>query len=432
MSHKLRFLLVLTLVSATLVSFRSTVVTQAQGADQLEVFSYWTSGGEAAALQSLFDAYKKVQPNTEIINSVVAGGAGTNAFAVLQTRLQGHNPPDTWQTHLGLELQDYYIDPGYAVPINDLYKSEGWDKVLPKTLMDLLTAKDGNIYAVLTGVHRGNDLWYNKKLLAANGITVGATLSWADFIKDANTLKAAGVPAVCLGDNAIFASELILEQTMIANLGTAKYADVFAGKVAWDDPLIIKSMDDYGTFLSYAQPDHAALTWDQAVKALQDGKCAFNEMGDWADGEFVKAKQVENVDFGWVNFPGTDGAFDVVGDAFTLAVNAPHKDNAIAWLKSVGSLTAQQAFNPLKGSISIRTDASRDGLDKYHLWSMDSFAKDTLVGGVNIVAHPAFITDLYNGATQFTVDKDSKAYAAAMVKAFAADAPAAPTAAASK
>ena len=418
MFRKLRFLSVLALTCATLFSLVPANVGQAQNADQLEVFSYWTSGGEAAALQALFDAYKKVQPNTEIINSVVAGGAGTNAFAVLQTRLQGHNPPDTWQTHLGLELQDYYIDPGYAVPINDLYKSEGWDKVLPKTLMDLLTNKDGNIYAVLTGVHRGNDLWYNKKLLDQNGITIGDTLSWADFIKDADKLKAAGIPAVCLGDTAPFASAIIFEETLLANLGPAKYADVYAGKISWDDPQVIKSIDDFGTFISYAQPDHAALTWDQAVKSLQDGKCAFNEMGDWADGEFVKAKQQENVDFGWVNFPGTDGYFDVVGDAFTLAKDAPHKDNAIAWLKSVGSLTAQQAFNPLKGSISIRTDASRDGLDKYHLWSMDSFAKDTLVGGINIVAHPAFITAVYDGATQFIVDKDSKAYAAALVKAF--------------
>ncbi len=49
---------------------------------------------------------------------------------------------------------------------------------------------------------------------------------------------------------------------------------------------------------------------------------------------------------------------------------------------------------------------------------MDSFAKDRIVGGVNIVAHPPFIQAQYDGATQFTVDQDSKAFAAALVKAF--------------
>ncbi len=98
--------------------------------------------------------------------------------------------------------------------------------------MDLLTQKDGSIYAVITGVHRGNDLWYNKKLLDQNGITVGASLTWDDFIKDADKLKAAGVSAVCLGDNAMFASTLVLEAQLIATLGPDKYADLYAGKIA--------------------------------------------------------------------------------------------------------------------------------------------------------------------------------------------------------
>jgi len=93
MSRKLRFLLVIVLTCAALFSLRPASIGQAQGADQIEVFSYWTSGGEAAALQALFDAYKAVQPKTEIINSVVAGGAGTNAFAVLQARVEASGLP---------------------------------------------------------------------------------------------------------------------------------------------------------------------------------------------------------------------------------------------------------------------------------------------------------------------------------------------------
>ena len=32
-------------------------------------------------------------------------------------------------------------------------------------------------------------------------------------------------------------------------MGPTKYADLYAGKVSWDDPLVIKSMDDFGKFL---------------------------------------------------------------------------------------------------------------------------------------------------------------------------------------
>ena len=61
----------------------------AQAEDKLEIFSWWTSPGESKALQALFDAFTAANPGVEVVNSTVAGGAGVNAKAVLQTRLQG-------------------------------------------------------------------------------------------------------------------------------------------------------------------------------------------------------------------------------------------------------------------------------------------------------------------------------------------------------
>ena len=128
---------------------------------KLEVFSWWTSGGEAAALDALFNTYQKQYPGTGILNATVAGGAGFAARPALHARLTAGNPPDTWQSHPGWELLDQYVEPNYCEPITDLYQSEGWDKVVPKALIDMIT-RDGKTYAVLTGVHRGNVLWYNK------------------------------------------------------------------------------------------------------------------------------------------------------------------------------------------------------------------------------------------------------------------------------
>src|SRR5690349_19833612 len=56
---------------------------------KLEMFSWWTSGGEAAGLKAMYDSYTKAHPGVEIVNQAVAGGAGSNAKAVLKTRLQG-------------------------------------------------------------------------------------------------------------------------------------------------------------------------------------------------------------------------------------------------------------------------------------------------------------------------------------------------------
>jgi glucose/mannose transport system substrate-binding protein len=395
------------------------IASHASGEDKLEVVSWWTSGGEAAALDALFNVYKKQQTGIEIINATVAGGGGSAARPVLQTRLAGGNPPDTWQTHPGLELLGQYVEPGYCEPITDLYKSNGWDTAFPKELVVNLITKDRKIYAVLAGIHRGNVLWYNTKLLERNGIKVGSTLTFEQFFAACDRLKGAGIPALGVGDSGIWTSAQLFENTLLGVVGPKGWADLFSGTMQWDDPKVKEAIKLFAKMQDYVNPDHSALTWDQAIKALMEGKVAFSSMGDWADGEFLKANLKEKEDFGWVCHPGTDGSFVVVADGFTLAKNAPHKEAALAWLKSIGSKEAQEAFNPLKGSIPARTDVDRSKFDAYHQWSMDAFAKDRPVAScVHGEAAPAAFQQALNDAvTAFLVDKNVDNLANALVQA---------------
>ena len=385
---------------------------------RLEVFSWWTSGGEAAALDALFNTYKKQYPGAGIVNATVAGGGGSAARPVLQTRLAVGNPPDTWQSHPGWELLGQYVEPNYCEPIDDLYQSDGWDKVFPKALVDMM-AKDGKIYAVLAGVHHGNVLWYNKKLLDKNGIKVGDKMTFDEFFAACDKLKAAGIPALGVGDSGIWASAQLFENTLLGVVGPQGWTDLFSGKMKWDDPKVKQAMQYFAKMQNYLNPDHASLTWDQAVKELMEGKVAFSSMGDWADGEFIKAGKKEKEDFGWISHPGTDGSFIIVADGFTLAKGAPHKEAAIAWLKSIGSREAQEAFNPLKGSIPARTDVDQSKFDNYHRWSMAEFANDKLLPScVHGEAAPAAFQQAFNDAvSSFIVETNVENFAKAFVLA---------------
>jgi glucose/mannose transport system substrate-binding protein len=387
--------------------------------NSLEVFSWWTSGGESAALDALFNVYKKRDPGVEIVNAAVAGGGGSAAQPVLQARLAGGNPPDTWQSHPGWELLDQYVEPGYCEPITELYKSDDWDKAFPKELVVDLMTKDRKIYAVLAGIHRGNVLWYNTKLLEQNGIKVGGQMTFDQFFAACDKLKSAGIPALGVGDSDIWASAQLFENTLLGVIGPKGWTDLFAGAMQWDDPRVKEAMKLFAKMQEYMNPDHAALSWDQAIKELMEGKVAFSSMGDWADGEFIKANLKEREDFGWVSHPGTAGSFIIIADGFTLARRAPHREAAIAWLKSVGSREAQEAFNPLKGSIPARTDVDHSKFDGYHQWSMDSFAKDKPIPScVHGEAAPAAFQQALNDAvTAFLMDKNIDNFANALVLA---------------
>lgn len=385
---------------------------------KLEVFSWWTSGGEAAALQALFDAYAKDNPDVEIVNATVAGGGGSAARGVLQTRLAGGNPPDTWQVHAGFELIGQYVEPEFIVPITDLYEEQGWFDVTPKALVDMMTVGD-DVYQLTVGVHRGNGFWYNKKLLDENGITVGDTMSVDEFFEIAEKLKAAGVTPLCVGDSGIWTTAELFENTLLGVIGPEKYNGLWDGSVSFAADDVKKAVEVYGRMLDYQNSDHSALSWDQAVKKVIEGSCAFNSMGDWAYGEFVNAKLKDNEDFGWVSHPGTAGSFVVVADGFVMANNGPNPEANANWLRTLGSKETQEAFNPLKGSICARTDCDRSKFGPYHNWSMDSFANDALVPTlVHGSAAPADFQQAVNDAvTSFVVDRNVEAFSKNLVQA---------------
>jgi len=393
----------------------------AKGEDSLEVFSWWTSPGESKALQALFDAFTAANPGVEVVNATVAGGGGVNAKAVLQTRLQGGQPPDSWQTHVGHELVDLYVVPGHCEPITDIYESEGWTDVIPQGLIDQATWQSDQ-YSIPVGVHRGNGFWYNKSLMDDNGIEVGDTMSVDEFLAAADKLKAAGIPALAFSNSEGFQGVQTFENTLLGVVGPDTYNALFKGDAAWDDQGVRDAAETYAKMLDYVNEDFSALVWNDAIDLVIEGKAGFNSMGDWAYGEVLDKDAQDNI--GWVSHPGTAGSFVLVVDSFTLPVGAPHPENAKNWLITLGSKDAQEAFNPLKGSIPSRTDVDRNLFSKYHQWSMDSFGHDALVPSVahGQASSPAFQQAIFDATTAFVTDKDVDSYLSLLVDAAAMDA----------
>lgn len=77
---------------ALLIAAALAVTTSASAAGKLKIFSWW-SGDEGPALEALIKIYKAKYPSVTVDNATVSGGAGTNAKAVLKTRMLGGTPP---------------------------------------------------------------------------------------------------------------------------------------------------------------------------------------------------------------------------------------------------------------------------------------------------------------------------------------------------
>jgi glucose/mannose transport system substrate-binding protein len=344
---------------------------------ELEIFSWWTSGSEHAALEKLFNATTSKNPGIKIVDAAVAGGAGTNAKQVLSTRISSGDTPATWQTHAGGALVDF-VSQGVATDLTDLYKQQNWSSVLPKSLLDSLSV-DGKIMAVATGVHRGNVLFYNKAVLDKAGVTLGDSTSWADFEAAATKVKATGIAPLCLGDKDVWTDVTLLENIIIGDVGATTWNGLLDGSVKWTDPKVATAVEHFKTALTWAQEDHQSQDWTGAVAALAEGKCAFNSMGDWEYGELlVKQAKIDGTDFS-ATILGDANTFATVTDVFIVGKGSKNEPAAIAWTKALMDPVAQVEFAKLKGASPARNDVDLSSIGPIGQKNAKALSSGTLV-----------------------------------------------------
>lgn len=389
-------------------------------ADKVEVFSWWTGGGEAAGLDAMIVVFGEKYPNIEFVNSAVAGGAGTNARAVLATRLQSGDPPDSWQGHAGQELIGTYVKDQKIEPLNDLYEQQGWLEVMPDTLIPLIS-QDGNIYSVPVNIHRANVLWANPKILQDNNVSMPTSLD--EWMAAMETLQAAGLTPLAMGEQ--WTAMHLLETVLLASLGADAYDGLWDGSTDWGSAEVTTALEDFVTVLGYTNSDAASLSWQDAAQLVVDGNAAFNVMGDWAEGFFRELGKTPRTDYEWAAVPGTGGNFQFLSDSFVLAVGAPHREAAIDWLIVAGSKEGQDAFNPVKGSIPARSDGDRSLYGEYLQSAMDDWASNRVVGSLThgVVANDSWKSEIDTALGLFLQDKNVDSFQNALVAACAASGP---------
>lgn len=382
---------------------------------QLVVASWWTAGGEAEGLKALFDIYKNRYPNVEIVNATIAGGAGFNFRAVIKPRLIAGDPPDSFQLHAGLEVEGYSPET-YLKPLDDLYLTEGWNKVFPQDLLDLLRYK-GHYWGVPANIHRANVLWYDQSIFKDADLNPPKT--WDEFFSVAEKLKAKGIVPLVLTNAGGWEAPHAFETMLVSTCGAEKYKGLWNGDVSWTDSCVTRALEIFKKVLGYVNADYSALTWDGAAEYMIANKGAMNIMGDWINGLFMAKNYT---DYGWTSVPGAQGIFDALSDTFSFPKQAKNKDNVTAWLAVVGSKEGQIAFNTKKGSIPARTDLTEEEKAQFNPYlrsAMEDFKKDKIVPSVihGAAAIESWVTDFKDAITMFLVRKDVKATQDALVKA---------------
>ncbi len=433
MSKKIYGLFAVIIAVATVLSAcgpAATPTPAASAGGQVEVFSWWVGPGEADGLAAMVKIFQAQYPSEKFVNAAVAGGAGTNAQAVLATRLAAGDPPDSWQAHAGMATFAY-ANAKQIQPLDDFYAKNNLNSVFPKSLLGLISI-NGHPYSVPVNIHRSNVMWYNPKVLQAAGVTIpsGGFASWSDFFAACDKIKAAGKTCLSLGPEGFTAMHL-WENVMIGTLGADKWSGLWTTPATtdWNGADVKQGLANYATALSYTNSDASTLSdWQPASKMVADGDAAFNIMGDWAYGYFANPAPnglalKPHTDFDWTPTPGTQNIFVFLSDSFVLPVGNKNPQGTLDWLTVAASKAGQEAFNPLKGSICARTDCNQSLFSEYSQNAAKDWASNAIVGSLTheVVSNPAWKTQIDTDLKLFLASAHDAAAQATFQSALAAD-----------
>jgi glucose/mannose transport system substrate-binding protein len=390
-------------------------------ADEVEVLHWWTSGGEAAAL----DVLKKNLESQGVTwkDMPVAGGGGEAAMTALRARVTAGNPPTAVQA-LGFDITDW-AKQGVVGDLTEIAAKEGWDKVVPPALQ-AFAKHDGKWIAAPVNVHSTNWIWINKAALDAAGGKPPET--WDELIAVLDKMKANGITPLGHGGQA-WQDATIFDAVVLA-LGTDFYksAMIDLDPAALGGDKMVEAFNRMAKLRTYVDDNFSGRDWNLASSMVIEGKAGMQMMGDWAKGEFLKAGKKPGVDFVCIRFPGTQGAVTFNSDQFMMfKVGDANKNAQLMMASAIESPAFQSAFNVVKGSVPARTDVPNEAFDDCGKKGIADLAEASASGKLfGSMAHghaaPAAVKNaLYDVVTRhFNGEMDAEAAAKALAEAVAA------------
>lgn len=334
----------------------STSVAAAQG---VEVLHWWTSGGEAAALNVLKQDLEG--QGVAWTDMPVAGGGGSDAMTVLRARVTAGDPPTAVQM-LGFSIQDWAAE-GALANLDELAAEQNWGDVVPEALQRFSTY-DGSWVSAPVNVHSTNWVWANTALMEELGIEQPET--WEEFVAAMEAAEAAGYVALAHGGQAW--QDATVFESMVMGVGGPDFyqaAMVDLDPEALGSEQMVEAFQRMETLRGFVDDNFSGRDWNLASAMVINGEALFQIMGDWAKGEFVNAGQTAGQEFQCFRVPGTEGTVTFNSDQFAMfnVTDEAAQASQLAMAAAVMSPEFQVAFNQVKGSVPARTDIPSDAFD---------------------------------------------------------------------
>ncbi|MFB6308337.1 MAG: ABC transporter substrate-binding protein [Haloarculaceae archaeon] len=331
------------------------------------------------------------------------------------------SPPDIWDDWPGKNMIPYR-EADVLADITDLWEEAGFTRAYFDSAKEAAQL-DGRYYALPMNIQRQNNLFYRVDLVEEAGVDPKRIDSAAELL--------AAIEQV---DDATDAAGIILPQkrpwpvfdlwdNLVVSVGDASaYEGIFRGGEATQRQEVIRDALEYvQQYRQYSPEDATYDSWQPALDRFAEGDAAFYVMGDWAAGVLQNKEGLDyREDWDAVPFPGTEGTFQIVMDAFMMPTTTDRSETARAVLEQIGSREVMELFTSVRGAVPPRSDASMDGHSEFFQGQMDYYrsatAKPMATRGNGVVPEKrvALLTGMASFLKESDVDRTTEEFVAAL------------------
>jgi ABC-type glycerol-3-phosphate transport system substrate-binding protein len=297
----------------------------------VSVMGIWV-GEEQKSFQAVLDAFKDEQPDVNVKYNPV----GDNLPTVLSTAVAGGNPPDVAAiAQPGLMQQ--FVDQNKLKPLDFTHDDAVTN--FGQSIVDVGSV-DGTLYGLMWKANNKSTIWYNVKAYDDAGVKPADT--WDQYLKDADTLNASGIPAYSIGGADGWTLTDLFENIYLRTAGAEKYDQLSKHEIKWTDPSVKTALDEMAKIFSdtknIAGGTSGALQTDfptSVSNVLSENPKAAQVMeGDFVPG-VVKTSLQPETGYNQFKFPAVNGSPEVVvggGNLFIIFRDSPAVEAFIKYL----------------------------------------------------------------------------------------------------
>jgi hypothetical protein len=307
---------------------------------KVSIVGVWT-GDEQKSFQAVLNGFKKLYPNVKVSYK----STGDNTPTVLSTAVAGGNPPDLASVSQPGLVNDFQKKG--ALKNLDFAKS-ALARNYPPDIANI--GQIGNhIYGLLIKGANKSTIWFN--VAAFKNAGVSAPASWPQFIKNAATLKASGIPAYSIGGADGWTLTDLFENIYLRQAGPDMYDKLSKHQIKWTDASVKKALTTMAAVLgnsgNIAGGTSGALQTDFPTSVSNvfttSPKAAQVIEGDFVPGVVSSSNKLKPV-FGYNVFPfpaigNTKGYVEGGGDEIMMFKDKPATRALVQYLATGAAQT---------------------------------------------------------------------------------------------